>query len=140
MRYTDTSVLLALFLHEIKTADAWNWLKSMQGTPLSASHWTLTEFSSALGVKARMRAIKEPERQQTLAAFQRFASARLAIVAPIPEDFSRAAELCDRWSLGLRAGDALHIAIAERFGWMICTLDQGMLGAARAIGIRTETF
>lgn len=140
MRYVDTSVLLTLFLNEAKTADAWAWLKTNQGKPLFASHWTLTELSSALGVKARMKAIDEPERQRVMTAFQRFTASRLTLVASNPDDFSRAAAWCDRWALGLRAGDALHLAIAERCGLTVCTLDRGMWTAAQALGVDFETF
>jgi len=57
MVYTDTSVLLALFLNEPKTPDAWHWVNQQPAGSIAASDWTLTEFSSALAVKLRMKAL-----------------------------------------------------------------------------------
>jgi predicted nucleic acid-binding protein len=66
---------------------------------------------------------------------KRFATAQLAIIPPEKTDFHRAAELCDQWQTGLRAGDALHVAIAERHGLTVCTLDQIMFDAAKTLGL-----
>jgi predicted nucleic acid-binding protein len=57
MAYADTSVLLALFLNEPKTPDAWRWVNQQPAGSILASDWTLTECSSALAVKLRMKAI-----------------------------------------------------------------------------------
>lgn len=140
MRYVDTSVLLALFLNEAKTPDAWQWLKNLQGSPLYVSYWTFTEFSSALGVRARMRLLDEPGRLQVIEDLRKLALARLVCVDCIPEDFQQAAALCDQWKLGLRAGDALHLAITQRFGWILSTLDIPLIEAARKLGLNVETF
>jgi len=40
------------------------------------------------------------------------------------DDFRTAALFCDQHALGLRAGDALHLAIAARHGAELCTLDR----------------
>jgi hypothetical protein len=53
-----------------------------------------------------------------------FAKSQLAIITLDRADFQRAAALCDQWQLGLRAGDALHIAIAEQRDLTVCTLDR----------------
>ncbi len=42
--------------------------------------------------------------------------------------------------VGLRSGDALHLAIAERHGLTVCTLDLGMSAAALALGFPCETL
>jgi len=54
-------------------------------------------------------------------------------------DFQRAAALCDQWQLGLRAGDALHVAIAERRDLTVCTLDRIMRETAVSLGMSVET-
>ena len=106
MVYVDTSVLLALFLNE--------------------TEWTLTELSSAMGVKRRMNAIDAHTHGMVLPAARQFVMTQLATITPVAADFQRAATLCDLWQLGLRAGDALHLSIAERCGLTICTLDRIM--------------
>lgn len=140
MVYADTSVLLALFLNEPKTPDAWHWAGQQPAGSIAASDWTLTEFSSALAVKLRMKAIDASTHGITLSAVKRFAAAQVVMVPLEKTDFHRAAELCDLWQLGLRAGDALHLAIAERRGLAVCTLDKGMWTAAQALGLPFETF
>jgi predicted nucleic acid-binding protein len=139
MVYADTSVLLALFLNELKTQDAWRWVKQQQAGSIAASDWTLTEFSSALAVKVRMKAIDADAHGKTLFAVKRFALNDLMLIKPEKADFHRAAELCDHWQMGLRAGDALHLAIAERHGLTVCTLDKVMKESALALGLQTES-
>ena len=41
--------------------------------------------------------------------------------------------------VGLRSGDALHLAIAERHGLTVCTLYLGMSAAALALGFPCVT-
>ncbi|MGR8934276.1 MAG: type II toxin-antitoxin system VapC family toxin [Gammaproteobacteria bacterium] len=135
MQYADTSVLLALFLNEVKTADAWNWLDENSTGRIYYSDWTLTEFSSALGIKTRMNALDSDTRAHVINSLRQFISIRLLCVHPVALDFQRAAELCDDWKRGLRAGDALHLAIAERHGLTVCTLDQGLWKAAAAMSL-----
>lgn len=139
MVYVDTSVLLALFLNEAKTADAWSWLDLQAPGAITASDWTLTEVASALGVKRRMNMLDDQTYTDVLAKVRHFAASQLAIVTLDRADFQRAAVLCDAWQLGLRAGDALHVAIAERRDLTICTLDRIMRETAISLGMPVET-
>lgn len=140
MWYIDTSVLLPLFLVEEKSPDAWHWLGSHHGFLLHISHWNLTEFSSALGNKTRNREIDGTAHQKTLDDFRILIRNRLTLVRFHTADFQRAADLCDHWQSGLRAGDALHLAIVERNGFMVCTLDKNMIDVAQKLGLNVETF
>ena len=140
MVYADTSLLLSLFLNEIMTPDAWGWVSQQQAGSIAASDWTLTEFSSALAVKVRTNAIDADTHAKTLFAVKRFASNQLMLIQPEKPDFHRAAELCDNWEMGLRAGDALHLAIAERQGMAVCTLDKVMKESALVLGLTTESI
>ena len=45
--------------------------------------------------------------------------------------------IADQHLLGLRAGDALHLAIAADHGAMLCTLDERMSESGLSIGIAT---
>lgn len=134
MIYMDTSVLLALFLAEQKTADAWHWFRQQTQGTVWISEWTRVELNSALGIKARMQAITAAEHQQVLADLHDFIRLELNIVTPLKHDFQRAGRLChDHWHLGLRAGDALHLALAERHRLTLCTLDKAMASTAQAL-------
>jgi hypothetical protein len=52
--------------------------------------------------------------------------------------FRSAARLVDRHELGLRAGDALPLAIAESRRAAVATLDRGKAAAASALGINIQ--
>jgi hypothetical protein len=96
---------------------------------LVISAWTLTEMASVGGIKQRTGAIDAATRQQALAHFQRFVSAELRTVEVEPADFRTAAVFIDA-SLALRAGDALHLAIAHRLGARLASLDRRLNEAA----------
>lgn len=51
------------------------------------------------------------------------------------EDFLAAARFAERYELGLRASDALHIAVAYFMGYTLVTLDKRMAEAAVACGV-----
>ena len=52
-----------------------------------------------------------------------------------PPEFRVAARIADQHKLGLRAGDALHLAIAADHGATIATLDKRLADAALALGV-----
>lgn len=51
--------------------------------------------------------------------------------------FREAARLADRSESGLRAGDALHLAITAGEGLVLATLDRKLAEAGRMLGIPT---
>jgi hypothetical protein len=50
--------------------------------------------------------------------------------------FRTAARFADQHALGLRAGDALHLAICADRGATLCTLDQRLSEAGSALGAK----
>ena len=55
-------------------------------------------------------------------------------------DFARANDLMLDYPLGLRAGDALHVAVALNAGaGCLVTLDVTMARAAESLGLRCES-
>lgn len=141
MRYLDTSFLVPLFIREPKSKAVGAWLAGIGTSELAVSEWGVTEFSSAASIKTRTGQIGEAARTDMQAEFKAFIDSRVRrVVHVLSADFHRAADLCDRWPLGLRAGDALHLAIAERYSLTVCTLDKGMWTAAEALGLPFETF
>jgi hypothetical protein len=50
--------------------------------------------------------------------------------------FRTAARFADQYSLGLRAGDALHLAICADHGATLCTLDQRLSDPGSALGVK----
>lgn len=138
MRYADTCLLVSLFFRDAGTDAALAWLRAAGVEPVMASHWSLTEFSSAAGLRARAGQIAPKLHREALAKFRRFAAGRLTLTPPEPADFERAAALLDHFKTGLRAGDALHLAICARQGAVFCTADKMLAEAAIALGVKTE--
>jgi predicted nucleic acid-binding protein len=102
------------------------------------SDWVVTEFASALSVKIRMHQLKVEDRAKTVNLFTRLKAESL-FVAPITrEHFAAAARFADQHGLGLRAGDALHLAVAADHGATIFTLDKRLAEAATSLGVRAE--
>ena len=114
MPYIDTSVLIAA---------------------LTISEWVATEFSAALSIKIRTGQIEVRHRAESLAAFTRLSAESFEILPISGAQFRTAARFADQYALGLRAGDALHLAIAVDHGATIVTLDHRLAEAATALGV-----
>lgn len=134
MIYLDTSVLGAMFFREPGAAVLVTWLERRRKQGLAISAWTLTEMASVGGIKQRTGGVDSATRQQALANFQRFASAHFDLIEIDPADFRTAAVFIDM-PLNLRAGDALHLAVARRIGARIASLDRRMCECADAVGV-----
>lgn len=65
---------------------------------------------------------------------RRFASTHLGTVEIEPADFRTAAVLMESPS-PLRAGDALHLAIARRLGARLASIDRRLCVATEALGL-----
>lgn len=135
MIYIDTSVLGAIFFREAGAEDLLDRLEASSSNGLRISAWSLTELASVGAIKQRMEFIDGMTRQHAMATFQRFASDNLELAEVDPADFREAATIIDR-SLDLRAGDALHLAIARRLDCTLLTLDKQQADAARGIGLK----
>ena len=135
MIYIDTSVLGAIFFREAGAEDLLDRLEVSSHRGLRISAWSLTELASVGAIKQRMGFIDAMTRQHAMATFQRFASDNLQLAEVDPADFREAATIIDR-SINLRAGDALHLAIARRLDCTLLTLDKRQADAARGIGLK----
>ncbi len=134
MIYLDTSVLGAIFFREPSAALVFGQVKAARARGLVISAWTLTEMASVGAIKERTGVIDHATRQQALLKFHRFASSNLILVEIEPADFRSAAVLIEG-SGGLRAGDALHLALAKRLSADLATLDRRLADAASACGV-----
>lgn len=138
MNYVDTSVLVAALTKEPHTRSAERWLTSAAGGKLAISDWVLTEFSAALSIKMRVGTISEDRRTAALSAFTILVEESF-VIAPITSAHLRtAAWFASDHRLGLRAGDALHLAIANERRATLCTLDKRLAAAGRALKVTTR--
>lgn len=102
---------------------------------LMISDWVVTEFASALSIKIRMDQLSVEDRAKAVGLFTRLKAESLMVV-PITRDcFLTAARFADQYGLGMRAGDALHVAVAAEHGATICTLDKRLAEAATTLGV-----
>lgn len=138
IRYLDTSLLVAALTPESETARVQLWLGSVDVGTLAISDWVSTEFSSALSIKLRAGQIRPEDRAAALSAFRRLSASSLMRLTVEPEHFRLAARFADREDLSLRAGDALHLALASTIGATLCTLDRRMAAACPTLGIARE--
>jgi predicted nucleic acid-binding protein len=137
MFYVDTSAIVSVLTTEAATQRVQHWIAAQRAGNVAISEWTITEFSAALSVKLRMGHLDPAEQEVALSAFRKNVIDS-CIVLPISSDhFHSAARLADRHPLGLRAGDALHLAIAIESDATLCTLDKRLSESGQAIGAET---
>ncbi len=98
----------------------------------------MTEFAAALSVKTRTAAIGEPVRAMIAEQFETLRQQALRTVPVSSSHFHLAARFAGRSQLGLRAGDALHVAIAAETDAAICTTDRRLATVAADLGVATE--
>lgn len=137
MVYVDTSVLVAAHTREPHTTLAQTWLAEQSGGDLIVTTWALVECDSALAIKRRRGELDEADQMAAGADIDAFASRFAPLFAVQEPDYPRARELCRQAASGLRAGDALHLAVALRLDVAhFATLDQVLADNAVKHGMR----
>lgn len=135
MFYLDASAVVAMFTNEARTTDVQEWARGH--APLAISDWVTVEFRSAVAAKGRIGDLDEGLRQQALDAYQ--AARRTAFISFDIDTsvFGQAAKLAGNVKAALRAGDALHLAIAIEHGAVLATLDRRQVETGALLGVRT---
>lgn len=139
MIYVDTSALVPVFIREPKSEAVIEWIGS-SGERLAISEWSLVEFASAAAIKVRTGQTVGSLAKQATARLHEFVQKHCTVAVPGREEFRRAAELAADDALKLRAGDALHLAIAASLSvhGILC-LDDTMIESAKSLGMKVVT-
>lgn len=138
MVYIDTSVWVAALCREPFTARAQAWLEKQAAGALHVSGWVQAEFASALSLKQRVGQLDAEQAATVLTLFSATLDQACQRVNVEEGDFALAARLVADPSSGLRAGDALHLAMAARQGLALVTLDSILAKAAVRFGVQAR--
>jgi len=82
--------------------------------------------------------IDEATRAASLNAFAGFVKDTLIILPISTRAFQTAARFADQSTLGIKSGDALHLAVAVEFGAVIATFDKRLVKSALTLGVAAE--
>jgi len=136
MLYFDTSFLAPLILEESTSAAVEQFVAELPVGELAISHWTRVEFSSLLAREVRTGGLPAAAAKAAGAQFDLIAAESFLILLPAAADYDLAREYLGRYETGLRAGDALHLAIARNHrAEAIYSLDQKRLKAGSVLGL-----
>lgn len=132
--YLDTNLLVSLILPEARSERVGEWLGS-RAEIRCISAWTKAEVAGVLAAKVRERTLT---RLAASEAQRRFQVSVLPFLHEIDIDrvaWTRCIALLDDPTLGLRAPDALHLAVCQADpSRALATADKKLHRAARAVG------
>lgn len=111
MIYLDTNLLVALVVNEPSSRRVDAWLSAQAGEQITTSLWALMETTSALGIKVRRRDITQKTAAVAATLLEQHVLPMLELIDVTSATFMRGEVLLRSTELGLRAGDALHLAI-----------------------------
>jgi len=144
--YFDTSLLVPLILPEATSSKITAFFRTLAADAFTVSHWTLVEFSSLIAREVRMGRLDGAAAMRADARFGEMVEASFTILLPTAGDFTLARQYLRNPETGLRAGDALHLAVAaNHHAAAIYSLDKILLRAGTVLrlpvsmGIRTRS-
>jgi uncharacterized protein len=134
MLYFDTSFLAPLFIAENASDAVEAFVLKVRPGELTTSLWTKLELSSLVARKVRMGELSDSQSEVVRREFNRVLDESFELLVPTAADFTAAARYLEIPKIGLRAGDALHLAIAANHrATRILTLDEGFLKAGKVL-------
>ena len=140
MLYFNTSFLAPLILQESTSAKIEKFMTGLPPGELAISHWARVEFSSLLAREVRMGGLDGQAARDADAQFETVVTESFVVLLPNADDFNLAKEYLGNHETGLRAGDALHLAIARiHRAKAVYSLDKTLLKAGKLLGVPVST-
>lgn len=136
MLYFDTSFLTPLILQESTSLRVEQFVTGLPAGELAISHWTRVEFASLLAREVRMGHLDSRAARAADIQFEAIVKESFVVLLPHADDFDLAKDYLGKPGTGLRAGDALHLAVASnQSAKAIYSLDRTLLKAGRILGL-----
>lgn len=111
----NTCLLVSLVHNDSGYPAAEAWLARSEGHELWISHWVLLEFAFFTALPQRRGELESGRIQVLQEALEQFRTQRLGMLEPRGDDFLLARSWLENpKGQALRAGDALHLALAYR--------------------------
>jgi hypothetical protein len=134
--YLDASFMLPILVKEPASAVVDSFMSTAQEKPW-VSDFAAAEVASALSRLVRIGRLQAADGTACLFDFDVWRGA-MTLSAEIHAADVRLDAYVRRFDLGLRAPDALHLAIARRLDATLVTLDRRLATAARELGVAVE--
>jgi uncharacterized protein len=134
--YFDTSFLAPLVLPESTSSRVTAFFRRLPIDELAVSHWTIVEFASLIARKVRVGELDAEAAGRADTRLEALVERSFAVLLPNIDDFVVAKRYLGKYDSGLRAPDALHLAIASNRGASVFyTLDRGLIAAGKIFGL-----
>ncbi len=127
---------MPLYLLEATSASVEAFLLAQAPGSVVVSLWGKVEFASMLARNVRMGLQEQAKAAALFRVLEQDLARTFQLHAPTQPDFDLAADLVLKEPrLGLRGGDALHLATARNHNLTLYTLDKTLLEAANTLGV-----
>jgi len=134
--FFDTSFLAPLILQEATSSKIERFVTRLPVSELAISHLARIEFSSLLAREVRMGGLDGQAARSADAQFETMVRESFVVLLPNADDFDLAKAYLANHASGLRAGAALHLAVAKnRHCEAIYSLDKTLLKAGKLLGL-----
>ncbi len=132
--YLDASALVPTLVKEGSSENVTTFLLAFSDD-LAVSDFAAMEVSSALSRLVRTRFLSGETADELLRGFDSWRVAWAERIEIGAADFALADLIVRRFDLGLRAPDALHLAVCRRADHTLVTLDFRLVAAAAELGV-----
>jgi uncharacterized protein len=132
--YLDTAVLLSLHLYDSKTETVTKALSNDKYS-FAVSGWCAAEAASALGILVRRKELEPKLATEVLDGIELFV-AESQILNIEYAALQMSTQWLKNFSLGLRAGDAVHVALCKINDITLATTDRQLIRSVKKLQVQ----